>query len=49
MNKLKILLIYISSNRVVVLQVWAYTLFRKWQLTYLSRWSLKTIHTVEQP
>lgn len=33
----------------VVLQVWAYTLFRKWQLTYLSRWSLKTIHTVEQP
>lgn len=39
----------IRAVTLVVLQVWAYTLFRKWQLTYLSRWSLKTIHTVEQP
>ena len=50
MTKIKLFIQIMTEGLITsFLQVWAYTLFRKWQLTYLSRWSLKTIHTVEQP
>ena len=32
-------LLEIRAVTLVVLRVWGYTLFRKWQLTCLSRWS----------